>query len=376
VAPLLAGSVRHGHEALGEEVAALALRAERALSPEDESPDLLLRMIVGGRDAVAVDKGPQSRGMGEDIGARTGDVTELGIVCGLLRRPVTFYPCRMLDVPEDLAQQVETALREDVGSGDVTANLVPVTQRARGRVITRENAVICGRAWVDETFRQLDAAVRVNWFVQDGERVSPDQRLFEIEGPARPVLTGERTSLNFLQLLSATATEARRYVDAVAGTGCTILDTRKTLPGLRTAQKYAVRCGGAENLRIALYDMVLIKENHIATAGSIGAAIAEARRTSPRLKVEVEVESLQELEQALAARPDIIMLDEFTHADMRAAVALNRERGRPVKLEASGSVTLETVRDIASTGVDYISVGSLTKHVRAVDLSMRLDFGS
>jgi nicotinate-nucleotide pyrophosphorylase (carboxylating) len=241
-------------------------------------------------------------------------------------------------------------------------------------VITRENAVICGRAWVDETFRQLDATVRVNWFVQDGERACADQKLFEIEGPARPVLTGERTALNFLQLLSATATEARRYVDAVAGTGCTILDTRKTMPGLRTAQKYAVRCGGAENLRIALYDMVLIKENHIATAGSIGAAIAEARRTSPRLKVEVEVESLQELEQALAARPDIIMLDEFTQADMRAAVALNRERGRPVKLEASGSVTLETVRDIASTGVDYISVGSLTKHVHAIDLSMRLDF--
>ena len=281
----------------------------------------------------------------------------------------------MTGLPQDLAQQVETALREDVGSGDVTANLVPVTQRARGRVITRETAVVCGRAWVDETFRQLDAAIRVTWFVQDGERVAADQKLFEIEGPARPVLTGERTALNFLQLLSATATEARRYVDAVAGTGCTILDTRKTLPGLRTAQKYAVRCGGAENHRVALYDMVLIKENHIATAGSIGAAIASARRASPGLKVEVEVESLQELEQALAARPDIIMLDEFTQADMRAAVALNRERGHPVKLEASGSVTLDTVRDIASTGVDYISVGSLTKHVRAIDLSMRLDFG-
>src|SRR6185295_19422664 len=171
---------------------------------------------------------------------------------------------------------------------------------------------MCGRAWVEETFRQLDEGVRLRWHAEDGERINPAQNLFDIEGSARSILTGERTALNFLQLLSATATEARRYVDAVAGTSCTILDTRKTLPGLRTAQKYAVRCGGAENLRMALYDMVLIKENHIATAGSIGAAIAEARRTSPQLKVEVEVESLQELEQAFAARPDIIMLDEFT----------------------------------------------------------------
>jgi nicotinate-nucleotide pyrophosphorylase (carboxylating) len=212
--------------------------------------------------------------------------------------------------------------------------------------------------------------------VADGERVSAEQVLFEIEGPARPILTGERTALNFLQLLSATATEARRYADAVAGTGCTILDTRKTLPGLRTAQKYAVRCGGAGNHRMGLFDMVLIKENHIATAGSIAAAIATARRTSPGLKVEVEVESLQELEQALAAQADIIMLDDFSHADMREAVARNRASPRPAKLEASGSVSLATVREIAETGVDYISVGSLTKHVRAIDLSMRLEFAA
>jgi nicotinate-nucleotide pyrophosphorylase (carboxylating) len=282
----------------------------------------------------------------------------------------------MSTLPQDLADQVRAALREDVGSGDVTARLVPVGQRARGRVVTRENAVLCGQGWVDETFRQLDAAIRLDWLVQDGERISAGQKVFEIDGPARPILTGERTALNFLQLLSATATESRRYADAVAGTGCTILDTRKTLPGLRTAQKYAVRCGGAENHRIGLYDMVLIKENHIATAGSIAAAIATARQTAPGLKVEVEVESLAELEHALAAHPDIIMLDDFTHADMRAAVALNRERGRPVKLEASGSVTLATVRAVAETGVDYISVGSLTKHVRAIDLSMRLDFAS
>ena len=283
----------------------------------------------------------------------------------------------MSTLPKDLADQVRTALREDVGTGDVTANLVPAAQRAHGRVITRENAVLCGQAWVDETFRQLDPAVRLDWLVHDGDRISAGQKLFEVSGLARPILTGERTALNFLQLLSATATEARRYVNAVAGTSATILDTRKTLPGLRTAQKYAVQCGGAANLRIGLYDMVLIKENHIATAGSITAAIETARRTAPPgFKVEVEVESLPEFELALAARADIVMLDDFTHADMRTAVAINRERGRPVKIEASGSVTLETVREIAATGVDFISVGSLTKHVHAIDLSMRLEFAS
>jgi nicotinate-nucleotide pyrophosphorylase (carboxylating) len=282
----------------------------------------------------------------------------------------------MSTLPKDLVDHVRAALREDVGTGDATANLVPATQRAQGRVVTRENAVLCGQAWVDETFRQLDPAIRLAWLARDGERVSAGQKLFEVSGFARPILTGERTALNFLQLLSATATEARRYADAIAGTGATILDTRKTLPGLRTAQKYAVQCGGAANHRVGLYDMVLIKENHIATAGSITAAIEAARRTAPGLKVEVEVESLQEFELALAARPDIVMLDEFTHADMRTAVAINRERGRPVKLEASGSVTLETVREIAETGVDFISVGSLTKHVHAIDLSMRLEFAS
>jgi nicotinate-nucleotide pyrophosphorylase (carboxylating) len=282
----------------------------------------------------------------------------------------------LAELPQDLAQQVETALREDVGAGDVTARLVPATQRAHGRVVTRESAVLCGQAWVNETFRQLDPAIRLNWLAQDGDGVSAGQKLFEIEGPARPILTGERTALNFLQLLSAVATEARRYADAVAGTGAAILDTRKTLPGLRTAEKYAVVCGGASNHRIGLFDMVLIKENHVAAAGSIGAAIAAARRTAPGVKVEIEVESLQELDEALAAEPDIVMLDDFTHADMRAAVARVRERGSRVKLEASGSVTLSTVRDIANTGVDYISVGALTKNIRAIDLSMRLDFSS
>jgi nicotinate-nucleotide pyrophosphorylase (carboxylating) len=278
------------------------------------------------------------------------------------------------ELPSDLGRQVEAALAEDIGAGDVTAALVPAAQRVRGRVITREAAVLCGRAWADETFRRLDPGVRLNWHAADGARLVANQVVFEIAGPARAVLTGERAALNFLQLLSGTATAARAYVDAVAGTGCRILDTRKTLPGLRTAQKYAVRCGGADNHRMGLFDQVLIKENHIAAAGSITAAIEAARLREPKVSVEVEVESLQELEEALAAGPDIIMLDEFSLHDMRTAVALKGARRASVKLEASGSVSLQTVRSIAETGVDYVSVGSLTKHVRAVDLSMRLEF--
>jgi nicotinate-nucleotide pyrophosphorylase (carboxylating) len=281
----------------------------------------------------------------------------------------------MPTLPSDLAQQVSTALAEDIGPGDVTAELVPATQHVAGKVITREQAVLCGRPWVTETFRQLDPAVRLTWHADDGDRITPNQTLFEITGLARPVLTGERTALNFLQLLSATATAARRYVDAIAGTECAILDTRKTLPGLRTAQKYAVLCGGAQNHRVGLFDQVLIKENHIAAAGSLSAAITAGRRAAGKRKVEVEVETLAEFEEALRAAPDIILLDEFSHADMKTAVEINRLKGRPVKLEASGSVTLETVRSVAETGVDYISIGGITKHVRAVDLSMRLDFG-
>ena len=276
-------------------------------------------------------------------------------------------------LPSDLSAQVSAALREDVGSGDVTAALVPAEQQVRGRVIARETGVICGSVWVDETFRQLDPRVRVRWRVRDGERVAPDAIVFEIEGPARAVLTGERTALNFLQTLSGTASAARRFVDAVAGTGCRILDTRKTLPGLRTAQKYAVRCGGADNHRMGLYDMVLVKENHIAAAGSMAAAVANARRLTPGLQVEVDVESLGELEQALAAAADIVMLDEFSLDDMLVAVRTNAAHAHRAKLEASGSVTLETVREIAATGVDYVSVGSITKHVRALDLSLRLE---
>jgi nicotinate-nucleotide pyrophosphorylase (carboxylating) len=279
-------------------------------------------------------------------------------------------------LPKNLGDQVRAALAEDIGSGDVTAALVPAAQQVRGRVITREPAVVCGVAWVAETFRQLDPAVRLTWHVIDGAAVAADQVLFEIAGPARAVLTGERTSLNFLQLLSGVATVARTFADAVAGTHCQVLDTRKTIPGLRTAQKYAVLCGGASNHRMGLFDRVLIKENHIAAAGSITGAIARARSLNPGITVEVEVESLQELAAALPASPDVIMLDEFIHADMRAAVAMRNERARGVKLEASGSVSLDLVRGVAATGVDYISVGALTKHVHAVDLSMRLEFGA
>src|SRR6185437_14442915 len=280
----------------------------------------------------------------------------------------------MIELPKDLGEQVAAALREDVGSGDVTARLVPDTQVAHGRVITREDAVLCGQPWVDETFCRLDSAIRIDWHAHDGERVRADQIVFEIQGPARAVLTGERTALNFLQLLSGTATQTRRLVDAVAGTGCTIIDTRKTLPGLRTAQKYAVRCGGAQNHRIGLFDMVLIKENHIAAAGSIASAIAAAKRASSGLKIEVEVESLAGLDEALSAGPDIVMLDNVNNADIAKAVKTTRARTTTVRLEASGNVTLDTVRSIADTGVDYISVGGLTKHVHATDLSTRFDF--
>lgn len=277
--------------------------------------------------------------------------------------------------PEDIQLQVIAALREDIGSGDVTANLVPAAQMARGSVVTREAAVLCGQPWAVETFRQLDPAIRLKWHASDGGQLKAGDVVFEIEGPARPILTGERTALNFLQLLSATATETRRYVDAVAGTRCTILDTRKTLPGLRLAQKYAVRCGGAHNHRLGLYDRVLIKENHVVTAGSITAAIATTRRAAPNLKVEVEVESLDEFDEALAAGPDIVLLDDFSLADLQTAVARNHARGKSAQLEASGGVNLQNVRALAETGVDYISVGALTKNIRAVDLSLRLTFG-
>lgn len=265
---------------------------------------------------------------------------------------------------------VEAALQEDVGAGDLTAQLVPASTRGTADIITREDGVFCGRPWVDATFAALDPALTLHWAVQDGDRVKADQRLLTLEGSARSILTGERTALNFIQLLSGTATTARQYADRISpDSKLKLLDTRKTLPGLREAQKYAVRCGGCYNHRMGLFDAFLIKENHIAAAGSIAAAVAAARSQAPDRKVEVEVENFDELEAALAAGADIIMLDEFDTDDLRKAVA--KVAGRAV-LEASGSIEGERLGSIAATGVDYVSIGALTKHVRAMDLSLRM----
>ena len=284
---------------------------------------------------------------------------------------------------QDVSRAVRAALLEDLGdalttleqpdaSADITAQLIPADRMASARVITREAGVFCGQPWVDEVFLQLKAQlggeVKVEWLVQDGERLSPNQELFRLHGPARLLLTGERSALNFVQTLSGVATLTARYVAELAGTDCRLLDTRKTLPGLRTAQKYAVTCGGGKNHRIGLYDAYLIKENHILACGGIAEAVNEARRLNPGKPVEVEVESLNELEQALAASADIVMLDNFDLAMMSEAVAINQGRAR---LEVSGNVTLDTLAEFAATGVDFISVGALTKHVRALDLSMR-----
>lgn len=270
-----------------------------------------------------------------------------------------------------LAEQVSGALREDVGSGDLTASLIPADRLATATVISRENAILCGRAWFEAVFAQLSAKVRIEWLAEEGAAVHADQTLCKLEGPARAILTGERTALNFLQTLSATATVTRRYVDAVAGTTTRILDTRKTIPGLRLAQKYAVHCGGGTNHRVGLFDGVLVKENHIAAAGSIAAAVGHARRVAGKLLVEVEVETLDQLRLALQTDVDRVMLDNFDLAQTREAVALVRASGSRIQLEASGNVTLATIRQVAETGVDYISIGSLTKHVQALDLSMR-----
>ena len=275
----------------------------------------------------------------------------------------------LADLSAEIETNVRKALAEDVGSGDITAQLIPAERLAHASVITREAAVITGTAWVDSVFRQLDPRVAVHWQVADGEQVAANRVLFNLEGPARSLLTGERTALNFLQTLSGVATRCRHYADIVEGTGVRLLDTRKTIPGLRLAQKYAVTCGGCHNHRVGLYDAFLIKENHIAACGGIFEAVEAAHRIAPGKPVEVEVENLDELEQALAAGADVVMLDELSLADMRTAVAVAAGRA---KLEASGGISDETLRAIAETGVDYISIGALTKHVRAIDLSMRL----
>ncbi|SCZ51584.1 carboxylating nicotinate-nucleotide diphosphorylase [Thiohalomonas denitrificans] len=264
---------------------------------------------------------------------------------------------------------VARALAEDVGGGDLTATLIPEAAPATATIITREKAVICGQPWVNEVFRQLDRSLQIHWWVREGDRVGAGRTLCTLEGSARHLLTGERTALNFLQTLSATATSTAAYVDAVAGTGTRILDTRKTLPGLRRAQKYAVSCGGGVNHRIGLYDGILIKENHIAAAGSVKTAVTNAREKAPAgVAVEVEVENLEQVTEALESGADILLLDNMTPERLREAFRLNAGRA---KLEASGGITLKTIRAVAETGVDYISIGALTKDLRAVDLSMR-----
>lgn len=272
----------------------------------------------------------------------------------------------------DIEASVRFTLQEDIGTGDITAMLIPAEQQAHARIITRDRAIIAGKAWVDEVFRQVDPTVEVNWLVEEGEWIEPNQVLFELKGPARSLLTGERNALNYLQTLSGTATLCRQYADKVEGTGVKLLDTRKTIPGLRIAQKYAVTKGGCFNHRIGLHDAFLIKENHIMAAGNISAAVQNARIIAADKPVEVEVETVTQMQEAAAAGADIIMLDNFSPEDMSKAVAEARLTYPNVKLEASGNINDETLVPYAQTGVDFISIGALTKDCKAVDLSMRL----
>jgi nicotinate-nucleotide pyrophosphorylase (carboxylating) len=272
-------------------------------------------------------------------------------------------------LPSAIIQNVTNALIEDIGSGDITAQLIPEDHQSLARIISRERAIIAGHQWVNEVFKQVDPSVQVIWKIKEGEWVRPNQVLFELIGPARSLLTGERAALNFLQTLSGTATTCRHYYDMVNHTGVTLLDTRKTLPGLRLAQKYAVTVGRCANHRIGLYDAFLIKENHILACGGINKAVVKARDIAPNKPVEVEVESLYELEEALRAKVDIVMLDNFSLNDMCQAVTFTEKRA---KLEASGNITSKTLLNYAQTGVDYISIGALTKDCQSIDLSMKL----
>ncbi len=267
-------------------------------------------------------------------------------------------------------KQVQAALVEDIGAGDLTASLVPVAQQVTATIIARETAVICGTSWVESCFNQVDANVKVNWQVAEGERVQANQVLCEITGPARALLTAERCALNFLQTLSATATETRKYVDAIAGTKSQILDTRKTIPNLRLAQKYAVSVGGGHNQRLALYDGILIKENHIAAAGSIGAVMAQAFALNAGKSIQIEVENMSQLKEALTAGATSILLDNFNTEQLTEAVHFNQQSDKRAVLEASGGIGLKNVREIALTGVDRISIGAITKNIQAIDLSM------
>lgn len=273
---------------------------------------------------------------------------------------------------EDITRIVTETLREDVGDGDITAELIPADQRSSATIITREDCVMAGQAWVNEVFAQLDKSVLITWHANDGDMVKANSTLFELAGSSRSLLTGERAALNFLQLLSATATVSLRYASQVKHTSVKLLDTRKTIPGLRTAQKYAVTCGSCYNHRIGLFDAFLIKENHIAACGGITQAITTAKKNHPSKPVEVETENLEEFHEALNANADIIMLDNFSLDDMKTAVEFNKNNGSKAKLEASGGITQNTLVPIAETGVDFISIGALTKDCKAVDLSMRL----
>ncbi len=276
----------------------------------------------------------------------------------------------MLPPDDVIARHVANALAEDVGSGDVTALLIADRQTATAHIVSREHAVLCGSAWFEACFRQLEPAVQIAWQATDGDRIQPDQLLCTVHGNARALLTAERSALNFLQTLSATATLTRQYADAINGTRAVVMDTRKTLPGLRRAQKYAVSVGGGANQRIGLFDGILIKENHIAAAGGIRQALAAAAALQAGVPIQIEVENLAELEIALDAGAKLVLLDNFDPPQLRAAVSMTAGRAL---LEASGGITLNTIREVAETGVDRISVGSLTKDVRAVDLSMRFE---
>ncbi|MBS0586488.1 MAG: carboxylating nicotinate-nucleotide diphosphorylase [Proteobacteria bacterium] len=279
----------------------------------------------------------------------------------------------MQDLHDEIRANVQRALQEDIGSGDLTASLIPSGKILTATVISRENAVLCGMQWFEACFVSLAAGAEIEWFAKDGDAVQAGQTLCKIKGNARTLLTAERSALNFLQLLSAVATQTKRYADAVAGTGAVIVDTRKTLPGLRLAQKYAVTCGGGVNHRIGLYDGILIKENHIIAAGGIQSALSRAREIAPPgVFIQIEVESLQELQEALAAGARMVLLDNFTLNQLSDAVTLTRRQaGEAVILEASGNISLDNVRQVAETGVDRISIGGLTKNIQAVDLSMR-----
>ncbi len=279
------------------------------------------------------------------------------------------YDKQAVNFNQTVETDIHTSFVEDIGSGDLTAQLIPQDSQASAQVISREHAVICGRPWFNQTFLQLDPAVKINWLIEEGQQVVANTKLCSLEGNARALLTAERTALNWLQSLSGTASLAYEYAQAVAGTGVKVLDTRKTVPGMRIAQKYAVKMGGCENHRVGLHDAILIKENHIIACGSLQQAVLQSRQQHPDVLIELEVETLDQLEQALSLPLDRIMLDNFSLDQMREAV--KQVQGR-IKLEASGNVNLKTIRAIAETGVDYISVGVLTKDIQAVDLSMRV----